>query len=416
MTYKKIDLENAEIYLIKDKKFKTVKIHTLLINPLDFKNFTKERLLSNCLGRSTKKFKTELDLSKEYLALYDPGVRIYESYLKNHIKTFSLNMLNEKYTEKDMTKKTIDFYFDFIFNPNTSKNKFDETNFNLSKNSLKLFYKSKKENTDDIAINNAFSLIDEEIPIKYDTTGNEEELNNISNEELYKFYKDELKNSQFKIFVIGDFDDEEMLNIIKENIKDKINKNTYENNDYVLTNHVEKVVEKEDSENINQSKIIYIYKALNLSKRERQYIFVVFNSILGNSKLYKKVREEKSLAYGIFSSFNASSGYMYINAGISKENVDEVKNEIENQVNEMKKGNITDKEINRVKQELITKITACDDNQGNVLTNIKNNVLYSDDYEVDKIISEINSVTKEEIIEFGKKLELSVIYFLRGDK
>ena len=38
------------------------------------------------------------------------------------------------------------------------------------------------------------------------------------------------------------------------------------------------------------------------------------------------------------------------------------------------------------------------------------------EFDSKKIISEFKSITKEEIIDFSKKLDLNVIYLLEGDK
>lgn len=418
MKYKKLNIENAEIYLVQNKKFNTLKISTLLINDLCFNNFTKEKLLTNYLSRSINQYKDELTLSKKFLEIYDPSIRISDFYSKSHIKAFNLNMLNEKYTEKGMLKKTIEFYFSFIFDPNKKNNSFDKTNLELSKNSLKVYYRSLKEDPSYNALNSAFSLIDEDIAIKYDTNGYEEDLEIINEKNLYDLYLNEIKTSNFKIFVIGDFNEKEVIEIITNSIKNKINKNKCILGDYIHTKKVKNIITKKEEKDLNQSNLIYIYKLLNMTKREISYVSIVFNTILGgsDSKLFKNVREKKSLCYTIYSSMSPSFGYMHIFAGISKENYTKTKNAIKVEVDNMINGNITDQEIKEAKEILNTQLRASNDNQGNLISRVINNILYNDEIDYEENIKKINSVTKEEIINFAKKIDLNVIYFLRGDK
>ena len=415
MKLEKLNINNIDIYILRNNKFNTIKISTLLINELSYNNFTKEKLLSNYLSRSINDYKDELSLSKRFLELYDPHIGIFDFYLNNHVKSFDLTMLNEKYTEKGMFKKTIDLYYSFIFNPNVVDNKFDKQNLELSKNSLKTRYRALKEDPNYLAYNRAFKLIDEDIPSKYDTDGNENELN-INEKELYDFYKEEIKNSEIKIVITGDINDE-IIDYIKDNIKLKTNKK-YNFKNYAYTNKVKEVIEKTDIEKFNQSKLIYIYKILNMTKRERQYVSLVFNTILGgsNSKLFKNVREKESLCYYVYSNINSFTSYMDITAGISKENENKTKTSIEKEVNSMLNGNITDKELKEAKETIITSLIARDDIQSSFIGRMIDYALEDLEIDIKEITKNIKSVTKEELVEFGNKLDLNVVYFLKGDK
>ncbi len=417
MNYKKVNISNVEVYLLKDTKFKTTKIKTILINDFNKDNFTKERLLSNFLSRSTNEYKDELSLSKRFIELYDPSIRIYDTYFKAHFKNFSLNMLNEKYTDKNITKDIIDFYFSFIFNPNFKDIKSFKENYLLSEKSLEVSYKYREEDNKFKAINNAFSLISEEAPIKYDINGNIDELKKIKEKDIIDLYNEELKNSACKIFVVGDFDSDEMVNMIRDNLNNKfINKN-YDFSDYIFDKKTDLTI-KEDSDNINQSILVLIYKFLGLTKDEILYTLPVFNFILGtsSSKLYRNVREKHSLAYSVYSSVNPSESYMHICAGISKENYEKAKEKILKEVDDMKKGNITDEELSSAKESFITRVKLDSDSQSNLLNLFKNYIIFDEEIDDEKIIKKVKKITINDIVNLSNKLSLDVIYFLRGDK
>lgn len=415
MEYKKYNIKNVDVYFIKTDKFKTIKMDVLFLNDYDVKDFTKHKLLQNYLCRSTNNFKTEIKLQREILSLYDLGYGISNNYLNVNIKSFNLNFLNEKYTEKGMNEKSIDFFFDLIYNPNKNNNSFDEENFNLSKKVLESMYKRQLEDSNYQAERNSISLITSDLPIKYDSTGNFEDLSKITPKSLYNFYKKIIKESDVKVFVIGDFSDEEMIKILDKNLKENKNKDKYIPKGFKITKKTDNPVEKIENANYNQSIFIMIYKILNITEREKNYVLPILNEILGgsNSKLFKNVREKNSLAYYIYSTRIGFQSTLIIESGISKENFEKVKEIVIGQIDEIKNKNITNKELNSAKEKIKSNVLKIDDNQGRILNDYESEIIYKLKNSKE-FIKQIESVTKEEVASLSNKLNLDVTYMLKG--
>lgn len=410
----KIKCNNYDIYLIKTNKFKTIYIDTFLINDYDKKDITKEKFISEYLVNTSKKYNEEDLFCKKIMELYSPSLQINDTFLNIHVKSFKLKFLNEKYTEKGMNKKTIDFYYDNIFNPNTSYNKFDLDNFNITKKKFESYSKLDKENSSLCAFYNAFNNIDDDITLKIDTRINIKELNKLDRSEIYKYYINELKRSKFYVFVVGDYNDD-IINAIKENLDNKVYDNNYEikanydikiNKDYVI---------KKDKSKFNDSIIYMIYKIKDMTDRERLYVLPILNNILGgsSSKLFDNIREKNSLAYYIYSSISSINNVLYISGGILKENFDKVYKLSIKQVNEIVNGNISSDEINNAKSSIYSSILKIEDNQKEISNSMIKNILINLPMYYD-LKDNFNSVTKEEIVNLAKKLYLSVIYILEG--
>lgn len=411
----KYSYDNYNVYIIKSNKFKTIRIHTIITNKYENKDRTYAKLLSNVLCRTTKKCKTEIDLSKEIMNLYNPGFGIYNSYLNNHTMSLKLTFLNEKYTEKGMNKKTIDFYYDILFNPNIDGEKFETTNFELSKKALKSMFNREKENPGYYAYKNATKLISEDLPIKYPNSGCLEELENITDESLYQYYKKILSNPIVNVFVTGDVDEEEILKDINNNLKGKnFIKEKCELKNYELSK-CESITEKIMEEENNQSNLLMFYKFLNLTNYEREYVMDIFNRILGapfSSKLFQNVREKNSMAYSISSYVYLKQSILIIDGGISSENYDKVVELVKEQIEEIKKGNITDKELNIATENALISYERMLDSQNGSLLNLEGEVLYNEKTDVDKI----KNVSKDDIIKLANKLDLDVVFLLKGVK
>lgn len=416
MRYKKIEKNNYEIYLLKTNKFKTITISTVVINKYKKSDITKERLISNYLLNSNNNFKNEVLLSKEYMKLYDPRIGILDIFRDLHLKVFNLTFLNEKYTEKGMDKKTIDFYYDFIFNPNVENNEFDPSQLKIVKKSLESAYIRDEDNSSEIAYFNALSHITDDIPVKTDVRGNLNELNRINDNTLYIDYSNNLKTGKYIVFVTGDYNDQTIKNI--QTILDKkCQKNTYELKSYFKVTKSKKYKEIIEDSKFNQSIVYLIYKIIRMNNKEREYVLPVLNSILGgnSSKLFNNVREKNSMAYYAYSDFNVSNNILFMYAGISFDNYEKCVNLMREQLEDIINGKITDEEIENAKESIYSSILKSEDTLAGVSNDLKAHILF-DRHQNTVVKKNVEKVTKEEIVSLANKLNLDVIYTLKGDK
>ena len=90
-----------------------------------------------------------------------------------------------------------------------------------------------------------------------------------------------------------------------------------------------------------------------------KYTALVYNAILGGiptSKMFQNVREKNSLAYTAASSFIRQKANVFIKCGIDIENYDKALKIIKEQLEDMKKGEFTDKNIEEAKTNIISTI------------------------------------------------------------
>lgn len=414
MNYKKIEEKNYDIYLIKTDKFKTINLSTVFISDYKKEEITKNKFISEYLTHSNNLVKDEVSMSKKYMELYEPSLSINDFFTDKHHKIYSTTFLNEKYTEKGMNKKTIDFYYNTIFNPNLNDGMFDESIFNTIKQQLKTWYKIDEEDSRNMAYFNSLSYISDDLPIKVDNRGNLDDLLKIKREELKDYYFNKLNISKAIVFVVGNYDDS-IIDSIKDNMK--VNKNEYELKKVFDVSRVKEVNTVVEEKDFNQSIIYLIYKIIGMTDRERLAVLPILNSILGgsSSKLFNNVREKNSLAYYAYSNYSQSNNILYMYAGISKENYEKCSKLMKKELEEIITGNITDDELNNAKSTLESGLLMNYDNIGVISNNLKGQVLL-DLPSLDELQDVYKSVTKEEVIELSKKLELDVEYLLKGVK
>ena len=419
MEYRKIDKQAYKIHFIKTDKFKKVKIRINFKEKTTKEKVVYRNMLSLILLEATKKFNTRRLLDIECENLYNIGVGAGTSNSGNyHLLRFNTTFLNEKYTEKGMMEKSFKFFLEFIFNPNVIDGKFESQTFNNAKNILKEDIESYADNPGRFAFSRVYEIMCPNSVIKYRSTGYIEDLETITEENLYEYYKELLRSNEIDIFIIGNIDISQMEKIIADNfeinsIKKKQTTHIVKQDDFRKKPRVIK-----ESKNINQSILVLGSKLKDITEFERKYVLVLYNYILGgsaDSKLFKEVREKNSLCYSISSTHSGIANLEFISAGIDKENYDRAVKLIKKEIKNMEDGNFTEEDIRQAKITFLASLKEIEDTTNGII-NIYEAHEYLDYDLLDERAKEIEKVTKEDIIKVSKKMHLDTIYLLEGDK
>ena len=142
----------------------------------------------------------------------------------------------------------------------------------------------------------------------------------------------------------------------------------------------------------------------------------VFNCIFGSgtqSKLFMNVREKLSLCYHCSSRIYAK-GVMMVTSGIEPKNYDKAKNEILLQLDEIKKGNITDEEMDSAKKRLRNSMLSVSDSPEALHSWYLNNNIFSLTDTPEDIIAKVERVTKDDVAKIAQAVTLDTEYFLCG--
>jgi predicted Zn-dependent peptidase len=173
----------------------------------------------------------------------------------------------------------------------------------------------------------------------------------------------------------------------------------------------------EEKLNVNQAKLCIGFRT-NINPISSDYFkLMVYNSILGgglHSKLFQNVREKEGLAYFAFSRVERLKGLLIISCGIEISNKEKAINIINEQIEEINKGNISDYEFESSIKTIESSINAMKDSQLNMSDfMLVQNILETNET-LDSVIEKIKKVTKEDVIEISKIITLDTTYFLTG--
>ena len=143
----------------------------------------------------------------------------------------------------------------------------------------------------------------------------------------------------------------------------------------------------------------------------------LFNALYGGcvtSKLFLNVREKLSLCYYANSSFDIYKGIIYVMSGIDKEKYDEASGEILQQLEYLKRGEITEEEMDSAKKQIVTDLKRIMDSQQASERFFLDSFAAGLFFTPDEMIDLVNNVTIDDLVKLGESVKPDTIYFLYG--
>ncbi len=410
MEYICYNMNAYNLHIVNTKKFKTITVDICFREKINKDEITLRNLLKEIMVNASYDYPSERELIKATEELYDLKLLTSTYRIGNYnFLSMKIRFLNEKYTEKGMNYASIKLLLDLIFKPKLDadfekcKNKIEKSILSLNDNKVKYAISKLLESTKDM-------------PYSYNFYGNIEDLNKITIEDIKKCYENLLTNDIIDIFVVGEVNPEEIKNIFKENFKGKTF-HKVDNKVIVkeLTPHTKTNIIREQDD-INQIQLTILCSLNSITEYERKYVSLVYSEMLGgsaNSILFDTVREKKSYAYYVNSIIKPYDNNMIIYSGIHEDNEKEVIKLIKKCLKDITKGKFNDEIFQSSKNTIISSLKASLDNPIGIINNCLSNILVSSPT-IEEKIKIIEKITKEEVINFSKKITIHTIYILEG--
>ena len=410
--------KGIKFHEIETNKFKTNLFAIFLTVPLKRETVTKNALLAATLRRGTMEFPTQEQISKEleemYGASFDCGIEKSGDY---HTFKFYLETINDEYLpqKEELSQKCLELLLSIVFNPYIENEAFKEEYLQGEKENLKQIIEGKIDNKGTYALDKSIEAMYKGESYGLYKYGYVEDLEEITAKDLYKYYLEVIEKCKIDIFASGE-------NIEKLYEKVKENKNIQK----LKERTPEKVEEKEKKEvkipqiinesmDVTQGKLII---GLDVFSKEKDvdYITMVYNGILGvgaNSKLFQNVREKASLAYTCGSNFVKRKHIILIRAGIEIKNYEKAVNIINEQLQEIQKGNFTQEDLENTKNLIYATINNIEEEQDTEISYYFGQELAEKNITTEEYKEKIKKVTKQDVIEVAKTIKTNTIYFLK---
>lgn len=393
---KKHKLENGlEVITIKkDTQISSINIGVKVgalnesLNEKGISHYIEHMLFKGTENRTFQKLNDDLEaLGGEYNAYTDFSQTVY-----------SISCLEEE------LKSAIEILSDMLI-----CSKFPEEEIEKERGVILAEIRSSKDSVEDFSFKKINEVAFKNSSLRYDVAGLDENVKSFTKKELYEYYKKYYIPNNSLITMVSSLSHEEAFEEIskyfskwepKERIelvvKDEKNRN------------IKKVTTKE---NIELCTIIYLFTFYDLDKNYELPLRIL-NHRLGesaNSLLFREVRENRGLAYDIYSHLDITENVrtLYVYTAVDEEDIDDAANAIEEIFKDIKFRNIIigENDLNVMKKVHKTAVISTLEDSVELCSYILSQSLEGEDiFEFLKDMDRLNTITADEIYEVANKV------------
>lgn len=282
----------------------------------------------------------------------------------------------------------LDVLGDMFFNST-----FDEGELEKEKNVVLEEIKMYDDTPDDLVHDLLSKVMYEKHPLGSPILGTEETLKSFNGDTLRQYMKDFYTPDQVVVSVAGNINDAFIGRV--EQLFGNYEGKKKEISFGVPTLHYGKIARKKETE---QAHLCVGYRGLEIG-HDDLYPLITLNNILGgsmSSRLFQDVREQRGLAYSVFSYHSAyqDSGMVAIYAGTGKSQLNQLFETIQETLKTLTADGISEKELMNCREQLKGNLMlGLESTNSRMSRNGKNELMLGEHRTLDEIIQLIDAVT-----------------------
>lgn len=401
---------------IYDERFKTSRIAVTFLVDMDKDKVSANAIVPNILTRSCREYPTFREFNRKLDWLYGTSIVGVNGKMGDfQALTLYGVCLDDRYSldGESVNSEMAKLLCSAIFDPDVTHGAFSEENFKQEQRQLLDAIDAQFNSKRAYSLKRFFEVMCANEKYGINKYGTKEQVLSLSSQDAYNAYCEIIKTAKVEIMCLGSSDSDSVCELFKEKFSSV--ERTPIDGDTLIIPKADSVKEKTDKLDVAQSKLIIGFRTDCAHPDDEVYSMKLASAILGgtaHSKLFNNVREKLSLCYYCSSAYDANKGILYIESGVQKENIEKAKEAILSEVEEMKKGNITDEEMTSTKLSLKNSYLTSVDSSGGTQAWYLAQVLIGKQITPQQQAEIIEAVTKEQVVAAANKLTLDTVYVL----
>lgn len=294
----------------------------------------------------------------------------------------------------------VDVLADMFFNST-----FDEQELEKEKNVVLEELKMYEDTPDDVVHDLIAKASYYDHSLGYTILGKEDILNQLKPNDLRAYIKEHYTPQNTVIAVAGNFEEQAVIDLVAKYFESfQGTGQKLQMSEPLMTAH--HLMKTKDTE---QAHFCLGFQGLPIGD-QGMYSLILLNNILGgsmSSRLFQEVREERGLAYSVFSYHTSfqDSGAVHLYSGTAPHQVEEVYNVCMDILDDLAKTGITSKELHNGKEQLKGNLMLSLESTNSRMSRIgKNELMLRKHLSLDEIISNVDALTVEIVNELAKSL------------
>lgn len=396
------------------KRFKTVTLQAFWINDLTAEHAAEGALLPHVLRRGTQRWPSLMAIEQKLEDLYGASFRADVGKVADkQLLSMHLEVVHGQYLpgNPDTVQQALDFLREASQNPRLGPHGFDAEVVAQEKILLERQIQSLVNDKSQYAMSRLIEIMADGRPFGLRKLGTIPDVERITSESLFNYYQTLRRNSPTMILVVGDVDPQRIEQYVQESNsgpRPGISAITL-----FEPHHVEQEVIEQQP--IRQGKVNLGY-GTGMAAGSPQYpALMMYAGVLGgfpHSKLFVNVREKHSLAYYAYARLDAALGLMVIGAGIEFSHYQAVRQIVNEQLEAMAAGQISEQEMAFTLKAFYNDILSEEDTPGQLIGRQLERVLMGGGLNGRQLMDALGRVSIQDIQHVSEHIALDTAYFL----
>lgn len=411
--------DGVNFRIVKDTRFKTVRMSVNFMLPLQKSKAAGNAILPFLLSRASREYPDFTRLGERLEELYGAqidadvqklgDVQMLSIYASGIADRYALN-------GESVSVELSKLLCSILFDPPFENGLFPQDGFEQERRQTIELIESEYNDKRSYAKLRCEEIMCANEPYGLNRYGSKEDIQNLKREELTDAWKYLIQNAKVEIMVLGDCNPEPAF----EGFRQAFEKNR---SNQVVDCHTENIKKAEKVNDITekmdvaQSKLVLGFRTPVSVPDKKTSVFKLMTALFGgtpNSKLFLNVREKLSLCYYCSAQYNSMKGILMVQSGVETKNVERAKQEILVQLDEVRKGNFDDGELNAAKLALCNSYRTVGDSLGAMEAWYLSQTFTAETMKPEEAAAEIEKISREEIIEAANGVTLDTVYRLVG--
>ena len=413
--------DGIELSVIECNKFKAGVITFSLSLPLSKEAVAHGLILSGLLRRGTLKYPSMAALNRRLDELYGSYIEVKSLHLGSNLSlVLTAEVLDSKYIPDgtDALGGVIDVIVDILLHPLLSSESLDKKLLDQEIRIALDNLNAEINNTRVYSVRRCSELMRGDSS-RYPTVSELKELVAATTYEDVLALREELLSSPLEVFYVGGTPEDEIASKIRSAFASHSFAFPHAPNS-VSPLRRESFAEAREKMPVSQSKLAMGFSSdVCISKDDDSYYTaLMLNELFGgsaSSKLFVNVREKMSLCYYCASSFSIYTGVMTVSSGIEADKLDVVKGAILEQLEEIRKGNISDGEFSAARKSILHGYRQLYDSPFDLQAFYSGRMAFGIDDTVEDCTYKLMKVTKDDVVALANKVTLDALFFIEGE-
>ena len=401
-----------------DRRFKQGRLTVQLIRPMRREEASMNALLPMVLLRGSEKHPDLQAITRRLDDLYGATVADLVRRIGDLQTTgFGCVFTEDRFALEgdEILAPTVEFLGQLLLEPKLEKGIFCREFVESEKRNLICELEAQRNDKASFAANELMKAMCRGDSFAIPRLGEKEWAEKITAEQLYRHYRNILRESPVEIFYVGAAPAEQVAAAVKP-LFEKLDRAPM-----VLPEQTPfrggEPSHRRERQQIAQSRLCLGYVTPITNRAADFAAMQVLNTLFGGgmtSKLFQNIREKMSLCYSIGSGYYGSKGILTVSAGIDAHKEELVRAEVTAQLEDCRQGRISQAELEAARAAVLSSLRGVMDSPGAIESYFSVGALSGLCFTLPQYREAVEQVTVEAVAQAAQSLQEQASYFLEG--